>query len=267
MRYNPKKHRLPECKACGILPVDKPATWTSFDVVNFVRSRFNVPKVGHCGTLDPAATGLLLLVLGKFTSLSGKLSGVDKQYTGTLTLGVETDSGDLDGKVIARSETLPGEEEIKAVFNSFKGRSMQMPPMFSAVKVGGKKLYELAREGKVVERKARPVEIYYIDVLNVNLPDIEIRVGCSKGTYIRTLCHDIGQMLGCGAAMAALERTKSGQFVSETAITLKELEQKLQQAGERREEVLSELVIPVDKMFAEHSELRLLSKWDSTVIC
>ena len=147
MRYNPKKHRLPECKACGVLPVNKPATWTSFDVVNFVRARFNVPKVGHCGTLDPAATGLLLLVLGRFTTLSGKLSGVDKEYTGTVTLGVETDSGDLDGKVVKRSETLPQEAEIREVFESFKGKSMQLPPMYSAVKVGGKKLYELARQG------------------------------------------------------------------------------------------------------------------------
>ena len=223
LRYNPKKHRLPECKACGILPVDKPATWTSFDVVNFVRSRFNVPKVGHCGTLDPAATGLLLLVLGKFTSLSGKLSGVDKQYTGTLTLGVETDSGDLDGKVIARSETLPGEEEIKAVFNSFKGRSMQMPPMFSAVKVGGKKLYELARQGVEVEREAREIEITRLDIDRIALPDVDFTVDCSKGTYIRTLCTDIGAKLGCGGILSALRRTRCGRFSINDSVTLDEL--------------------------------------------
>ena len=223
MRYNPKKHRLPECKACGILPVDKPATWTSFDVVNFVRSRFNVPKVGHCGTLDPAATGLLLLVLGKFTSLSGKLSGVDKQYTGTLTLGVETDSGDLDGKVIARSETLPGEGEIKAVFNSFKGRSMQMPPMFSAVKVGGKKLYELARQGVEVEREAREIEITRLDIDRIALPDVDFTVDCSKGTYIRTLCTDIGAKLGCGGILSALRRTRCGRFSINDSVTLDEL--------------------------------------------
>lgn len=223
LRYNPKKHRLPECKACGILPVDKPATWTSFDVVNFVRSRFNVPKVGHCGTLDPAATGLLLLVLGKFTSLSGKLSGVDKQYTGILTLGVETDSGDLDGKVIARSENLPGEEEIKAVFNSFKGRSMQMPPMFSAVKVGGKKLYELARQGVEVEREAREIEITRLDIDRIALPDVDFTVDCSKGTYIRTLCTDIGAKLGCGGILSALRRTRCGRFSINDSVTLDEL--------------------------------------------
>ncbi|MBR7131231.1 MAG: tRNA pseudouridine(55) synthase TruB [Lentisphaeria bacterium] len=214
---------MPECKACGILPVDKPATWTSFDVVNFVRSRFNVPKVGHCGTLDPAATGLLLLVLGKFTSLSGKLSGVDKQYTGTLTLGVETDSGDLDGKVIARSENLPGEEEIKAVFNSFKGRSMQMPPMFSAVKVGGKKLYELARQGVEVEREAREIEITRLDIDRIALPDVDFTVDCSKGTYIRTLCTDIGAKLGCGGILSALRRTRCGRFSINDSVTLDEL--------------------------------------------
>ena len=223
LRYNPKKHRLPECRAFGILPIDKPATWTSFDVVNFVRSRFNVPKVGHCGTLDPAATGLLLLVLGKFTSYSGKLSGVDKQYTGTITLGVETDSGDLDGKVINRSETLPDEAAIRAVFDSFKGRSMQMPPMFSAVKVGGKKLYELARQGVEVEREAREIEISAISIDRIAMPDVDFTVDCSKGTYIRTLATDIGAKLGCGGVLSALRRTRCGKFKLADAVTLDEL--------------------------------------------
>lgn len=228
MRYNPKKHRLPECKACGILPVNKPATWTSFDVVNFVRSRFNIPKVGHCGTLDPAATGLLLLVLGKFTSLSGKLSGVDKQYTGTLTLGVETDSGDLDGQVISRSETLPDEEAIKAAFASFRGRSMQLPPMYSAVKVGGKKLYELARQGVEIEREAREIEISRLDITRIALPDVDFIVDCSKGTYIRTLSTDIGKKLNCGGVLSALHRTRCGRFSIDDSVTpdeLKEMDQ------------------------------------------
>ena len=200
--------------------MNKPATWTSFDVVNFVRSRFNVPKVGHCGTLDPAATGLLLLVLGKFTTLSGKLSGVDKQYTGTLTLGVETDSGDLDGKVIRRAETLPQEEEIRTAFESFKGKSMQMPPMFSAVKVGGKKLYELARQGKEIEREPRPITIHSLTVNRFELPEVDISVECSKGTYIRSLASDIGKDLGCGAMLNALRRTKSGKFEIAHAVSV-----------------------------------------------
>jgi len=225
LRYNPKKHRLPECKAYGILPVNKPATWTSFDVVNFVRARFNVPKVGHCGTLDPAATGLLLLVLGKFTSLSGKSSGVDKQYTGTLTLGVETDSGDLDGQVINRSADLPGEEEIRTVFSSFRGKSMQLPPMYSAVKVGGKKLYELARQGVEIEREAREIEISRLDITRIAMPDVDFIVDCSKGTYIRTLCSDIGKKLNCGGVLSALHRTRCGNFTIEDSVTLNELKE------------------------------------------
>lgn len=225
LRYNPKKHRLPECKACGILSVDKPATWTSFDVVNFVRSRFNVPKVGHCGTLDPAATGLLLLVLGRFTTLSGKLSGVDKQYSGTLTLGVETDSGDMDGEVIRRSDDLPDPEKVKAVFNSFLGKSMQLPPMYSAVKVGGKKLYELARKGIEVERESREIEITRLEITRLALPEVDFIVDCSKGTYIRTLCTDIGVKAGCGGVLSSLRRTRCGKFMLNDAVTMDELKE------------------------------------------
>ncbi|MBR2624894.1 MAG: tRNA pseudouridine(55) synthase TruB [Lentisphaeria bacterium] len=214
---------MPECKACGVLPVDKPLTWTSFDVVNFVRSRFNVPKVGHCGTLDPAATGLLLLVLGKFTSLSGKLSGVDKQYTGSLMLGVETDSGDLDGKVVRRSETLPQEAEVKEVFASFRGKSMQMPPMYSAVKIGGKKLYELARQGVEVEREAREINIPRLDITRIELPEVDFIVDCSKGTYVRTLATDIGSKLGCGGTLTALRRTRCGKFSIDDAVSMEAL--------------------------------------------
>jgi tRNA pseudouridine55 synthase len=230
LRYNPKKHRLPECKACGVLPVDKPATWTSFDVVNFVRSRFNVPKVGHCGTLDPAATGLLLLVLGRFTTLSGKLSGVDKEYTGTLTLGVETDSGDLDGKLIRRAETLPDAPAVKEAVASFRGKSMQLPPMFSAVKVGGKKLYELARQGVEIEREAREIEITKLEITRLELPDVDFTVACSKGTYVRTLATDIGSKLGCGAVLSALRRTRCGKFDISDAVTLDELKNMDQEA-------------------------------------
>ena len=133
MRYNPKNHRLPICKAEGILTIDKPAGWTSFDVVNFVRARFNVPKVGHCGTLDPAATGLLVLVLGKFTRLSGALSGVDKIYEAKLTLGIETDSEDMDGEIIRRSDCSNiTEDMLRETIASFMGKSMQVPPMVSA---------------------------------------------------------------------------------------------------------------------------------------
>ncbi len=223
MRYNPKKHRLPVCEAAGILTVDKPLTWTSFDVVNFVRSRFNVPKVGHCGTLDPAATGLLVLVLGKFTSLSGKLSGEDKAYCGTLTLGVETDSGDLDGKIIRRCDEIPCEEKIREVFAGFRGKSKQLPPMYSAVKVGGKKLYELARQGVEIEREARDIEISHLEITAMDMPHVDFELDCSKGTYVRTLCSDIGTALGCGGTLSALRRTRCGRFTLDDAVSLESL--------------------------------------------
>ena len=249
----------------GVINIYKEKGFTSHDVVAKLRGIMKQKKIGHTGTLDPDATGVLPVCMGSATKLCDMLTDKQKEYVAKMHLGVVTDTQDMTGNILEEKDVSVTMEQAISAVQSFVGHYEQVPPMYSALKVNGKKLYELAREGKVVERKARPVEIYYIDVLNVNLPDIEIRVGCSKGTYIRTLCHDIGQMLGCGASMAALERTKSGQFVSETAITLKELEQKLQQAGERREEVLSELVIPVDKMFAEHSELRLLSKWERLV--
>lgn len=211
------------CEAAGILAVDKPLTWTSFDVVNFVRSRFNVPKVGHCGTLDPAATGLLLLVLGKFTALSGKLSGEDKAYSGTLTLGVETDSGDLDGKIIRRCDQLPDEAAVRRVFAGFKGKSQQLPPMYSAVKVGGKKLYELARQGVEIKREARDIEISRLEITNMDMPHIDFELDCSKGTYVRTLCTDIGAELGCGGTLSALRRTRCGRFTLADAVSLESL--------------------------------------------
>ncbi len=213
MQYNPKKHRLPICDLSGVLLVDKPAGWTSFDVVNFVRSRFNIPKVGHCGTLDPAATGLLVLMLGKFTTLSSRFSGDDKVYEGTMRLGVETDSGDLDGTVIATAD--PGAvtaAQIAEVLARFRGEQMQVPPMVSAVKIGGKKLYELARKGEEIEREPRKIFIRRLDITSCTPPDCSFVLECSKGTYVRTLCSDAGKLLGCGAVLTSLRRTRSGRF-------------------------------------------------------
>ena len=228
-KFDPKRHRLPIFGSDGILLVDKPATWTSFDVVNFVRARFNIPKVGHCGTLDPAATGLLVLVLGKFTRISNSLSGVDKVYEGSLRLGIETDSEDMDGKVIRESDySHVTEESLRDTVMSFVGKSMQIPPMVSALKKDGKKLYELAREGVEIEREARPIEVYDIKVNNIALPDCDFTVHCSKGTYVRTIASDIGKKLGCGAVLTGLRRTAAGKFSIEDAIsvdTLKTFEQ------------------------------------------
>ncbi len=224
MRYNPKKHRLPPLNTNGVLLIDKPAEWTSFDVVNFVRSRFNIPKVGHCGTLDPAATGLLVLVLGKFTRLSQKFSGEDKIYDATMRIGMETDSEDMDGNVIAEKDWSGVTAEIlRDTLAGFIGVQQQTPPMVSAVKKDGKKLYELAREGVEVERESREIEIFSLDIAKVELPRCSFTVHCSKGTYVRTLCADAGRKLGCGAVLEALRRTRSGAFSIEDALTMEEL--------------------------------------------
>ncbi len=229
MRYDPKKHHLPVFSTSGVLLVDKPADWTSFDVVNFVRSRFNVPKVGHCGTLDPAATGLLVLVLGKFTALSGKFSGEDKIYAATMLLGKETDSGDLTGNVTEERDWRGVTEEmVRAKFAEFTGTRMQLPPMVSAVKIGGKKLYELARKGIEVEREPKEITIHRIDVTRMALPECDFVMHCSKGTYVRTFCTDVGRALGCLGVLKSLRRLKSGRFVIEDAVTvelLKTMEQ------------------------------------------
>lgn len=220
LRYQANKRRFPVCKAEGILTIDKPSDWTSFDVVNFVRSRFNIPKVGHCGTLDPAATGLLVLVLGKFTSLSAKLSADDKVYSGTFKLGVETDSADMDGEIIRECEVNVSEEEVRAACASFIGRQMQLPPMVSAVKVGGKKLYELARKGIEVEREAREIEIKRLEITRCELPECDFIMECSKGTYVRSFCSDLGKKLGCGGVLTALRRLRSGKFSLDDAVTI-----------------------------------------------
>lgn len=208
-----ERHRLPPFEHNGILLVDKPAEWTSHDVVNFIRRRFNVKKVGHAGTLDPAATGLLVLLLGKATKMSQTLSQSDKTYCGEILFGVETDSQDMDGEVVAeRDASSLTKEMVLEAFESFKGTQLQIPPMVSAVKVGGKKLYKLAREGKTVEREPRGIVIHSFETKEFNLPVVSFEVECTKGTYVRTLCSDIGVKLGCGAVLKSLRRTCSGEY-------------------------------------------------------
>ena len=223
MRYDRNKHRLPVFTGAGLLTVDKPAGWTSFDVVNFLRNRFNIPKVGHCGTLDPAATGLLVIVLGEFTRYSEKLTAGDKVYECTLRLGIETDSYDLDGEVTEEHEVTATPEQLLQVLHSFEGEQKQTPPMVSAVKVGGKKLYELARKGVEIEREPRPIVIRSIKVTRMELPDCDFTLECSKGTYVRSLCHDVGRKLGCGGVLAALRRTRCGKFELKDAVTVDHL--------------------------------------------
>ena len=225
-RRGNNNHRLPPFQHSGILLVDKPKEWTSHDVVNLVRCRFNVKKVGHCGTLDPAATGLLVLVLGIMTKKSQEFSGSDKTYTGTILFGKETDSQDMEGKVISEKDASHlTEEMVKEEFAKFAGDQMQTPPMVSAVKKGGKKLYELAREGIVIERDPRPITIHSINTSNFNLPYTDFKVKCTKGTYIRTLCSDIGDNLECGGVLYSLCRTESGDFNLDDAHSIDEIKE------------------------------------------
>lgn len=226
MQNDPQKHRLPPFTRNGIILVNKPSGWTSHDVVAFMRARFNIPKAGHCGTLDPAATGLLVIVIGKFTKLSQKFSCEDKIYGGTILLGTETDSQDMDGAVI-RTADYSGvtEERLRAAFAKFTGEIMQTPPMVSAVKKDGERLYKLARKGVEVEREAKPVTVYSVDLANFNPPYADFVVRCSKGTYIRTLCADVGAELGCGAALYRLNRIQSGEFELKDAYDVEEMKE------------------------------------------
>ena len=249
----------------GVINIYKIKGFTSHDVVAKLRGILKQKKIGHTGTLDPEATGVLPVCLGSATKLCDMLTDREKEYIAEVRLGITTDTQDMTGTVLSEKEVKFTEAQVTEAIQSFVGHYEQIPPMYSALKVNGKKLYELAREGKEVERKARPVTIHYIEILDIKLPQLRIKVGCSKGTYIRTLCHDLGEKLGCGAAMASLERTKSGQFSLETAITLAELEEKLKVAGGNREEVIQTLVIPVDNMFSEYQELRLLPQWERLV--
>jgi len=226
MRNRPEKHHLPIFDRSGVLLVNKPRDWTSHDVVAFVRSRFNVPKCGHCGTLDPAATGLLVVVLGKFTKLSQKFSGEDKTYEGTILLGTETDSQDMDGQILRQNDwSGVTEQQLRDAFASFVGDIEQIPPMVSAVKKDGERLYELARKGQEIEREPKPISIYSIDISRVALPYADFTVDCSKGTYIRTLCADVGAKLGCGAALYRLNRLRSGEFSLDDAVDVETIRQ------------------------------------------
>lgn len=223
------KHRStgpsrPQLDVNGVLLVDKPAGCTSHDVVARVRRTFGIRKVGHGGTLDPLATGLLILLLGRGTKLSQRIMAGDKTYEGALHLGVLTDSQDGDGKVIEERDA--GQVTLDALreqMSTFLGDQMQTPPMLSAIKQGGVPLYKLARKGKVVEREARLIHIFEFSLLDYTPPMVSFRLRCTKGTYVRTIAADLGEQLGCGAHMASLRRTASGAFRIEDALSLDDL--------------------------------------------
>ena len=205
----------------GVLLVDKAEGMTSHDVVALVRRQLGIKKIGHCGTLDPIATGLLLLTIGRGTKVQDLLMSEDKEYVGTLTLGVSTSTQDREGEVL---ETKPipelTEADIRAAFDKFRGDFYQTPPMVSAKKHAGVPLYKLARQGKVVEREPRFVHVYRSAINQIALPEVDFSVLCSKGFYVRTYAHDIGQTLGCGAHLKSLRRTKSGRFDVANAMTV-----------------------------------------------
>lgn len=238
----------------GIMNVYKEAGFTSHDVVAKLRGICKQKKIGHTGTLDPDAVGVLPVCFGSGTKLCDMLTDWDKEYIATLRLGVATDTQDLTGQVLFRAE----EESIVALTETrvregilhFSGDYDQIPPMYSALKVNGKKLYELARAGKEVERRPRTVQIRELEILEMDLPTVRFRVVCSKGTYIRTLCHDIGEKLGCGGAMASLTRSRVGMFGIEEALRLSEIE-KL-----RDEDKISNVIVSPDAVFSDCREVK-----------
>jgi len=213
----------------GIIIVNKPTGITSFDVVSRIRRLYQIKKVGHTGTLDPDASGVLPLCIGKATKVIEYLMDEDKAYRVGLLLGAATDTQDATGSIILEKPVLVSDEEIETAINSFMGDQEQIPPMYSAVRIKGKRLYELARRGIEVERSPRPITIYKIDILNIERKSdkvhVTFEVECSKGTYVRTLCHDIGQLLGCGGHMNSLIRTRSGPFMLDDSYTLDDLEE------------------------------------------
>lgn len=236
----------------GILNVYKEKGFTSHDVVAKLRGIIRQKKIGHTGTLDPEAEGVLPVCLGKATKVSELLTEKDKTYRATLLLGLVTDTQDITGTVLRQcaADALT-ETRAEEAIQGFVGEYDQVPPMYSALKVNGKKLYELAREGKTVERKARRVRIRDIRIVSMNLPRAELEITCSKGTYIRTLCHDIGERLGIGGCMETLVRTRSGPFGIEESYRLEELQEKTEK-GE-----LSQTLIPIDVLFSQYQKIQI----------
>ncbi len=254
----------------GILNVLKPAGMTSFDVIGFMRRITGQKKIGHAGTLDPSAVGVLPLCIGNATRALEFMIDKDKVYRAELTLGVSTDTQDSSGIVLDSYSVEVNEDEIKKTVMSFVGTIEQLPPMYSAIKIGGKKLYELARQGQIIERESRTIQIYSIDVIRVwedsavfdsegtakefAVKKVLLDVHCSKGTYIRTLCNDIGDKLGCGGHMSFLVRTRAGQYNLDNALTMEEIIQLSETKA------LEGHLLPVEKIFEVFDSIKLSNK-------
>ena len=234
----------------GIVIIDKPQGWTSMDVCAKLRGILHEKRVGHAGTLDPMATGVLPVFVGQATKAVSFAEGGQKVYEAVLQLGLVTDTQDTTGETLEERAVTVTEDEVRAALPRFLGEIEQIPPMYSALKVNGKKLYELAREGKTVERKTRPVCFYEIGILEMDLPMVRFSVTCSKGTYIRTLCHDIGQKLGCGACMEELTRTASGEYRWEDSITLDEVQKEMEEG------ILEKRILSISEVLKAYPEIR-----------
>ncbi|MDF2822454.1 MAG: tRNA pseudouridine synthase [Clostridiales bacterium] len=235
----------------GIINVYKEAGFTSHDVVAKLRRILQQKKIGHTGTLDPDAVGVLPVCLGKGTKVSDILTDTDKEYEAEIKLGITTDTQDISGKVLTISAVNVSTEQIVESINSFVGEIDQIPPMYSALKVNGKKLYELARAGIEIERKSRRITISELQILNIKDDIITIRVACSKGTYIRTLCYDIGEKLGCGATMLSLKRTKVSTFYIQDSITLAEIEEKV------KADEINQYIVKIDDIFPDYDKISI----------
>lgn len=233
----------------GIILVDKPQDWTSHDVVAKLRGVLHERRIGHSGTLDPLATGLLVVFVGRATRAVEFAEADSKEYITGLHLGVSTDTQDITGNIVASSGALPDEAALREAIGRFIGDIEQIPPMYSAIKIGGKKLYELARRGESVERAPRKITVSDIDIAGRDGDDYILNISCSKGTYVRTLCSDIGEALGCGACMSSLRRTRAGAFSVDEAHSLADIE------AAAREGRLSDIILPVDTLFASFPKL------------
>ena len=242
--------------ASGIVIVDKPADWTSQDVTAKLRGVFSERRIGHGGTLDPMATGVLPVFVGRATRAVSFFENADKEYLASLRLGLTTNTQDITGEVLSHTPAKVSDADLQAVLRTFLGPQEQLPPMYSAIKVDGKKLYELARRGQEVARTPRAITIHALEYLgrDPETGDVRLRVHCSKGTYIRTLCADIGQALGCGGCMSQLRRTRAGQYTLDQAVALIDLVN-AKQSGDPKAWLL-----PVDSLFAAYPALRLTSR-------
>lgn len=241
--------------ANGIIIIDKPQDWTSMDVCAKLRRLLNERRMGHAGTLDPMATGVLTVFAGRATRGVEFAESGEKEYLAILRLGIETDTQDTTGTVLRQSPVTCNRAEVEAVLPEFWGDILQIPPMYSALKRNGKKLYELARKGKTVEREPRPITIYALELgEQLSQTDYALRVRCSKGTYIRTLCHDIGQKLNCGGAMASLRRTEAAGFTLAQAVTLEEV------AAAAEAGTAERLLRPIDTLFQQYPALTVTGR-------